>query len=99
MLGSALAHPRRALDTALTAARTAGSALEALPRIALLLTDLRETAAQLERLTVFAAQELPEIVYQLEAVRTQLSAIERRLAGDGEELTPESTRNGSPRPS
>ncbi|MFF5988749.1 hypothetical protein [Prauserella flavalba] len=97
MFGSALARPLRALDTALGTGR---AAIEALPRIASLLGDLRETGKQLERLSVFAAQELPEIVYQLEAVRAQLTAIERRLtAADERTVTPESPRTGSRRPS
>ncbi|PXY19224.1 hypothetical protein [Prauserella muralis] len=95
MLGSALAAPRRVLQVL----RSARAAAEALPRIADLLGDLRDTGTQLERLSTFAAQELPEIVYQLEAVRGQLTAIERRLtAGDGV-TAPASPRSGSPRPS
>ncbi|PXY23677.1 hypothetical protein DI005_24310 [Prauserella sp. PE36] len=102
MFGSALASPRRVLDTALRAGRAAHAAIEALPRIAALLGDLRETGEQLERLSVFAAQELPEIVYQLEAMRAQLTAIERRLTtpgADGQAVTPGSPRTGSRRPS
>ncbi|MEU3269396.1 hypothetical protein ABZ639_01055 [Saccharomonospora sp. NPDC006951] len=104
MLGSALRTPGRALAAARRAGRSARAAINALPVIAGLLDELKETGKQLERLSTFAAQELPEIVYQLEAIRTQLTAIENRLSArnpgnSGTDVIPASPRNDSPRPS
>lgn len=79
VVGTALATTRDAIRAARRARERTAAAFEALPQIAVLLGELRETGAQLEQLTTFAAQELPEIVYQLEAVRGELRAIERRL--------------------
>ncbi|GAA3832466.1 MULTISPECIES: hypothetical protein [Amycolatopsis] len=70
-----------------------------LPRIATALTELRDAAKHLERLATFAAEELPEIVYQLEGIREQLSRIEDRLGGRNGEITPAARRTGSRPPS
>lgn len=67
-----LARPRRLTRVALNAVRT-------VPRLGTVLTELRDAARQIERLATFAAQELPEVVYQLELIRGQLAAIERRF--------------------
>ncbi|WP_236794571.1 hypothetical protein [Amycolatopsis sp. GM8] len=71
-----LALPRRLSRVA----RTMFKAVQSLPRLTIVLTDLGDTVKQIERLATFAAQELPEVVYQLEKVRDQLAEIERRLA-------------------
>ena len=63
------------------AARTTLSVARSVPRLGAVLAELRDAVKQIERLATFAAQELPEVVYQLENVREQLAAIERRLAG------------------
>lgn len=63
-----------------SAARTTYRAARGIPLLGAVLTELRDSAKHLERLAVYATQELPEIVYQLERVRDQLAAIERRLA-------------------
>jgi hypothetical protein len=64
--------------------RAALHTMMAVPRIAVVLTELRDAVRHLERLATFAAEELPEVVYQLEHVRAQLAAIERRLGTAGE---------------
>jgi prefoldin subunit 5 len=85
-------------------------AIEAVPRIAEAMNELQEAIKHVERLATFATGELPEIVYQLEAIRGQLTALEQRLAGRTEParanggplvpepppsaLTPESPQNG-----
>lgn len=79
MQGTASPLPQSALGAARRAGRRVRSAVETLPRITALLGELAETGRSLERLSTFAAQELPEIVHQLEGVRGQLSAIEQRL--------------------
>ncbi|NIH80183.1 hypothetical protein [Amycolatopsis viridis] len=79
------------------AARTV-RALTSLPRIATVLSELRDAADHLQRLATFAAEELPEIVYQLEGIRAQLAAIEARL-GAQPPVSPAAPRTGSPRPS
>lgn len=96
------ALPRR---LAHRAARTV-RALTSLPRIATAVAELRDVAKHLERLATFAAEELPEIVYQLEGIRDQLAAIEHRLGGrNGQEGVPATTvspaarRTGSRPPS
>ncbi|WP_208026231.1 hypothetical protein [Amycolatopsis acidicola] len=61
------------------AARTTVKAVRSLPRLTTVLTELRDAVQQIERLATFAAQELPEVVYQLESIRGQLTALERRL--------------------
>ncbi|GHE84459.1 hypothetical protein GCM10017786_15170 [Amycolatopsis deserti] len=73
--------------------------LTSLPRIASALTELRDAAEHLERLATFAAEELPEIVYQLEGIREQLAVIENRLGGRDGEITPAARRTGSRPPS
>lgn len=84
-----LALPRRLFR----AARTTVKAVQSLPRLTAVLVELRDAAKQIERLATFAAQELPEVVYQLENVREQLAAIEQRLAG-----TPPSANGQAPKP-
>ena len=54
-------------------------AVQSVPRLTAVLIELRDAVKQIERLATFAAQELPEIIYQLETMREQLAAIERRL--------------------
>jgi hypothetical protein len=83
-----LALPRRLFR----AARTTVKAVQSLPRLTVVLVELRDAVKQIERLATFAAQELPEVVYQLESVRDQLAAIEQRLAG-----TPPSPNGQAPK--
>ena len=79
-----LAIPRRL-------SRLAFDALTALPRLTGVLGELRDAVKHIERLATFAAGELPEVVYQLEHIREQLAAIEKRL-----DAAPPPTR-GEPR--
>jgi hypothetical protein len=58
-------------------------AVESLPRIAAALEDVRTTLHHVERLAAYIAQEVPELVYQLEQLRTE-----------DEELSRESPRTG-----
>ncbi len=53
-------------------------AVEAVPRIAAALDDVRATLKHSERLATFAAGELPEIVYQLEEIKARLEKLESR---------------------
>ncbi|GAB3579033.1 hypothetical protein GCM10027445_47050 [Amycolatopsis endophytica] len=95
------ALPRRLSLGVARTARAGYRTLASLPRIATALTELRDAAKHLERLATFAAEELPEIVYQLEGIREQLAAIENRLGGrNGQEpVTPAARRSGSRPPS
>ena len=85
------------------AARVTAKAVRSAPRLGVVLVELRDAVKQIERLATFAAQELPEVVYQLEAMREQLAAIERRLATattteNGRSASPDERRSGSRRP-
>jgi hypothetical protein len=93
MFDGVLALPWRVLTVARRVLTSTVDALEAVPRMAEAIDELRETLKVLERLTTFAAGELPEVVYQLEGIRAELGAIERRLAGEAA-LSPESPRTG-----
>lgn len=93
MAAGVLALPWRVLTVARRVLTSTFGALEAVPRMAEAIDELRETLKALERLTTFAAGELPEVVYQLEGIRAELGAIERRLAGEAA-LSPESPRTG-----
>ncbi|RSM73388.1 hypothetical protein DL991_32215 [Amycolatopsis sp. WAC 01375] len=55
-------------------------AVEAVPKIAAALDDIRATLKHSERLATFAAGELPEIVYQLEEIKTRLEKLETARA-------------------
>jgi hypothetical protein len=94
-----LALPRRLSH----AVRTTLKAVQCLPRLTAVLVELRDAVKQIERLATFAAQELPELLYQLEGIRAQLTAIEQRLGGrpglNGHEPSRDEPRTGSPRPS
>jgi uncharacterized membrane protein len=88
--------------------RIAVRTVKAVPRLTTVLGELRDAVTYLERLATFAAGELPEVVYQLEKIREQLAAIERKLAGEaelpaaeeiGQAVTPDERRTGSRRPS
>ncbi|TNC22218.1 hypothetical protein [Amycolatopsis alkalitolerans] len=85
-----LALPRRLSRFA----RTTFKAVQSLPRLTTVLTELRDAVKQLERLATFAAEELTEVVYQLERVREQLAEIERRMPGAAGSRNGEVTRTG-----
>lgn len=78
--------------------RIAHRTVRAVPSLTTVLRELRDVAGHLERLATFAAAELPEIVYQLEKIREQLAAIERRLGRPGE-VSPDEPQNCSRPPS
>lgn len=82
-----LVVPRRLTRIVRAASRTTWRAARGIPLLATVLSELRDSAKHLERLAVYATQELPEIVYQLERVRDQLAAIERRLSENTENTT------------
>jgi len=78
-------------------------AVRGVPRLTVVLAELRDAVKQIERLATFAAQELPEVVYQLEQIREQLAGIERRMTGarpaeNGRVPSRDEPRSGSPRP-
>lgn len=86
------------------AARTTMNAVRGVPRLTVVLAEMRDAVKQIERLATFAAQELPEVIYQLEQIRGQLAEIERRVvasrpADNGRVASRDERRSGSPRPS
>jgi uncharacterized protein Yka (UPF0111/DUF47 family) len=78
-----LACPRRLVRGALRLFTATVQAVESIPRVATALDDVRATLHQVERLTAYIAQEVPELVYQLEQLREP-----------GDELSRESPRTG-----
>ncbi|MDT7801441.1 MAG: hypothetical protein QOI78_4874 [Actinomycetota bacterium] len=78
-----LIGPRQVVRGALRLFTATVQAVESLPRIAAALDDVRATLHQVERLTAYVAQEVPELVYQLEQLREP-----------DEELSRESPRTG-----
>ncbi|QWF84226.1 hypothetical protein [Amycolatopsis sp. CA-230715] len=77
---SVFTAPFRIAGTAFRLGKAVWAALDAVPRVAATLDEIQATAKHLERLATYASNELPELVYQLEAVRDQLTAIEKSLA-------------------
>ncbi|MFJ7213784.1 hypothetical protein [Amycolatopsis sp. NPDC098790] len=78
-----LMGPRQVVRGALRVVTATVQAVESLPRIAAALEDVRATLHHVERLTAYIAQEVPELVYQLEQLREA-----------DEELSRESPRTG-----
>ena len=78
-----LIGPRQVVRGTLRLFTATVQAVESLPRIAAALDDVRATLHQVERLTAYIAQEVPELVYQLEQLREP-----------DEELSRESPRTG-----
>ncbi|MET9001674.1 hypothetical protein [Amycolatopsis sp. Hca4] len=78
-----LAGPRSVVRGALRVVAATVQAVESLPRIAAALEDVRATLHHVERLAEYIAQEVPELVYQLEQLREA-----------DEELSRESPRTG-----
>jgi len=78
-----LIGPRQVVRGALRLFTATVQAVESIPRIATALEDVRATLHQVERLTAYIAQEVPELVYQLEQLREA-----------DEELSPTSPRTG-----
>jgi hypothetical protein len=64
-----LTGPRCLVRGALRVVTATVQAVESLPRIASALEDVRATLRHVERLAGYIAQELPELVYQLEQLR------------------------------
>jgi hypothetical protein len=64
-----LIGPRQLVRGALRVATATVQAVESLPRIAAALEDVRATLHHVERLAAYIAQEVPELVYQLEQLR------------------------------
>jgi hypothetical protein len=92
-LGALEAAPRIAvaLDELAGEARRARGGSPA----AVAIGDVRDMIAHIERLTSYVAEELPDVVYQLEDVRARLGALEHGLAErDGAAVTPGSPRSG-----
>jgi hypothetical protein len=95
LLDVVFAVPRRVAGLTLHVLRTTFEALEAVPRIASAVDEVRAALMQCERLATFAAAELPEIVYQLEQIRERLDELDRRPRETAvEEVSPASRRNG-----
>ncbi|WP_372673128.1 hypothetical protein [Amycolatopsis kentuckyensis] len=78
-----LSGPRCLVRGALRVVTATVQAVESLPRIAAALEDVRATLHHVERLAAYIAQEVPELVYQLEQLRDA-----------DEELSRESPRTG-----
>ncbi|WP_410580779.1 hypothetical protein [Amycolatopsis sp. lyj-108] len=75
---AAFAVPRQLTAVARRVLVSTLEAVEAVPKIAAALDDVRATLKHSERLATFAAGELPEIVYQLEEIKTRLEKLETR---------------------
>ncbi|HKS45892.1 MAG TPA: hypothetical protein VJT49_12420 [Amycolatopsis sp.] len=84
-------EPVLAIPRALS--RVAVDTLKTVPRLFTVLGELRDAVKHIERLAGFAAEELPEVVFQLERVRDQLAAIELKLGADEPER--QATRSAS----
>jgi hypothetical protein len=80
-----LIGPRQVVRCALRLVTATVQAVESIPRIATALEDVRATLHQVERLAAYIAQEVPELVYQLEQLRA---------AEQDEKLSPTSPRTG-----
>ncbi|MFE6613147.1 hypothetical protein [Amycolatopsis sp. NPDC057786] len=82
MIGGAMfdvfAVPRQLTAVARRVLVSTLEAVEAVPKIAAALDDVRSTLKHSERLATFAAGELPEIVYQLEEIKARLEKLETR---------------------
>ncbi|MBE1494193.1 hypothetical protein H4696_001293 [Amycolatopsis lexingtonensis] len=65
------AGPRCLVRGALRVVTGTVQAVESLPRIAAALEDVRATLHHIERLAAYIAQEVPELVYQLEQLREE----------------------------
>ena len=79
-----LSGPRRVLRGTLRLVTATVQAVESLPKMASALEDVRATLHHVERLAAYIAQELPELVYQLERLRE----------GEEEDVSPASPRTG-----
>ena len=66
-----LAGPRFLVRGTLRVVSATVQAVESLPRIAAALEDVRATLHHVERLAAYIAQEVPELVYQLEQLREE----------------------------
>lgn len=87
MLDVVLAGPRQLVRGARRLLVATVEAAESLPRMASALDDIRTTLHHIERLAAYVAQELPELVYQLEQLRAERE-------GEEEDLSPASPRTG-----
>ncbi|MFC3450562.1 hypothetical protein [Amycolatopsis speibonae] len=76
MFDAVFAVPRQLTAVARRLLVSTLEAVEAVPGIAAALDDVRATLKHSERLATFAAGELPEIVYQLEEIKTRLEKLE-----------------------
>lgn len=88
MLDLVLAGPRHLLRGARRVLTVALETAESVPRMASALDDIRTTLHHIERLAAYVAEELPELVYQLEQLRARLDDEEEA------ELIPKPPRTG-----
>lgn len=86
MFDVVLAGPRQLVRGARRLLTATVEAAESVPRMASALEDIRTTLHHIERLAAYVAQELPELVYQLEQLRAERE--------DEEDLSPVSPRTG-----
>ncbi|WP_328454328.1 MULTISPECIES: hypothetical protein [unclassified Amycolatopsis] len=80
---SVFAGPRQLVRGALRLVTATVQAVESIPRIAIALDDVRATLHQVERLTAYIAQEVPELVYQLEQLREPDAELSRESPRTG----------------
>jgi hypothetical protein len=78
-----LAGPRLLVRGALRLVTATVQAVESLPRIAAALEDVRTTLHHVERLAGYIAQEVPELVYQLEQLRKEDEEVSRESPRTG----------------
>ncbi len=84
MFDVVLAGPRLFFRGARRLLTATVEAAESVPRMASALEDIRTTLLHIERLAAYVAQELPELVYQLEQLRAE----------GADEVNPASPRTG-----
>lgn len=78
-----LIGPRRLVRGALRLVAATAGAVESLPRIAAALEDIGATLHHVERLAAYVAQEVPELVYQLERLREADAELSRESPRTG----------------
>jgi regulator of replication initiation timing len=90
-----LAGPRQVVRGARRLLTATLEVVESVPRMASALDDIRATLHHIERLAAYVAEELPELIYQLEQLRARLDDADETDEREEEAvLTPRSPRTG-----
>ncbi|WP_326836272.1 hypothetical protein VSH64_15370 [Amycolatopsis rhabdoformis] len=100
MFSAVLAGPRITVHLVRRLFAALLEAAEAVPRIATALDEVRATLRHLERLLAYVAEELPELVDQVEQIRARVDGLDDRRERGGagpnpaESVSPASRRSG-----